>query len=64
MPKSLPTIWARMKIADLADQCLYAPTPQLPYEMKQVALDYNLVSPFTDFIAVDASRVTEGEAAP
>jgi Ca-activated chloride channel family protein len=60
--KGLPIIWARMKISDLADQSIYAPNPQLPYEIKQVALDYALVSPFTAFLAVDASDLTEGPA--
>src|SRR5262249_17471768 len=55
--KALPPIWARMKISDLADQSTYAPDPQLPYEIKQLALDYALISPFTAFIAVDSSRM-------
>jgi Ca-activated chloride channel family protein len=29
-------------------------------EIRQVALDYNLMSAFTAFVAVDASRRTEG----
>src|SRR5262249_18394602 len=58
--KALPTIWARMKIADLVDQSIYAPNPQLLHEIKQLALDYMLTSPFTAFIAVDSTRVTEG----
>jgi len=61
--KSLPNVWARMKIAELANQSLYEPDPQLPYEIKQVALDYSLLSPFTAFLAVDASDATQGAAA-
>jgi len=60
---SLPSVWARMKIAELANQSLYEPDPQLPYEIKQVALDYGLLSPFTAFLAVDATDVTQGAAA-
>jgi Ca-activated chloride channel family protein len=60
LDKALPSVWARMKIADLADRSIYEPDPQLPYEIKQVALDYGLTSPFTAFLAVDASEVTEG----
>jgi Ca-activated chloride channel family protein len=56
----LPSVWARMKIADLAEQSIYAPNTEWPVQIKQVALDYGLVSDFTAFIAVDASRVTEG----
>lgn len=60
--KGVASIWARMKIADLADQLTYAPNPQIPYEIRQVALDYGLVSPFTTFIAVDATGATDGAA--
>jgi Ca-activated chloride channel family protein len=58
--KGLPEVWARMKIADLADRLTYDSSPQLPYKIRQVALDYNLVSPFTAFLAVDASDVSTG----
>jgi Ca-activated chloride channel family protein len=58
--KGLPEVWARMKIADLADRLTYDSNPQFPYVIRQVALDYNLVSPFTAFLAVDASDVTTG----
>jgi Ca-activated chloride channel homolog len=58
--KGLPTIWARMKIASLADQSTYQPDPDLPGQIKQVALDYGLMSAFTAFVAVDSTRRTEG----
>jgi Ca-activated chloride channel homolog len=59
----LPSIWARMKIAALADQSTYQPHADLPAQIKQLALDYSLMSPFTAFIAVDSSRRTEGSEA-
>ena len=49
-----------MKIAELADQSSYRPDPELPDAIKQVALDYGLMCPFTAFIAVDSTRRTEG----
>jgi len=58
--QGLPGVWARMKIADLADQATYRPDPELPDQIRQVALDYSLMSAFTAFVAVDASRRTEG----
>jgi Ca-activated chloride channel family protein len=58
--QGLPSVWARMKIADLADQSTYQPDPGLPDQIKQVALDYGLMSPFTAFVAVDSTRRTEG----
>jgi Ca-activated chloride channel family protein len=49
-----------MKIAALADQSTYQPDPELPGAIKQVALDYGLMSAFTAFVAVDSIRRTEG----
>lgn len=56
----LSSIWARMKIADLSEQSIYRPDAELPEAIKRVALDYNLISAFTAFVAVDSSRRTEG----
>ena len=58
--KGLPSVWARMKIAALADQSTYQPDPDLPGQIKQLALDYSLMSAFTAFVAVDSTRRTEG----
>ena len=49
-----------MKIADLADQSIYEPSAEWAERIKQVALDYGLMSAFTAFVAVDSSRQTEG----
>ena len=48
------------QIADLSEQSTYAPDPEIPDAIKQVALDYGLMSPFTAFVAVDSTRKTEG----
>lgn len=56
----LPSVWARMKIADLADQSLLAPDARLHAQIKQVALDHNLMSAYTAFIAVDSTRQSGG----
>lgn len=58
--EALPSVWARMKIADLATQASYQPDPDLTWKIKGVALDYNLMSAFTAFIAVDSTSQTEG----
>jgi len=60
---ALPNIWARMKITELVEQATYAPTPTLPAQIKQIALDYGLMSSLTAFIAVDASGRTAGTEA-
>jgi Ca-activated chloride channel family protein len=61
--KGLPSVWARMKIAALADESTYAPSSEFPEQIKQVALDYGLMSAFTSFLAVDSTHATEGPAA-
>jgi Ca-activated chloride channel homolog len=58
--KGLASVWARLKIADLSDQALLQPHSELDQEIKQTALDYGLMSAYTAFVAVDASRRTEG----
>jgi len=58
--KALPSVWGRMKIADLSDESTYRPNAELPDQIKQVALDYGLMSAFTAFVAVDSSQQTAG----
>ena len=50
-----------MKIAELAKRSLYEPNQELPQQIKQVALDYGLMSAFTAFVAVDSTRKTSGD---
>jgi Ca-activated chloride channel homolog len=59
----LASIWARMKIAELAEQSVYEPNPNWAGQIKKVALDYSLMSSFTAFIAVDSTRRTAGNQA-
>ncbi len=54
-------VWARKRIEDLTNQSTYDTNPDLPGEIKQVALQYSLMSAYTAFIAVDSSRVTTGD---
>jgi len=54
-------VWARKKIEDLANQATYDSNTDLPGEIKQVALEYGLMSAYTAFVAVDSSRQTAGE---
>ena len=57
----LPSVWARMKIADLSDRALLERSGELAGEIRQTALDFGLMSEFTAFVAVDSSRVTAGK---
>ncbi len=50
-----------MKIADLSDRLLRDSSGEVAGEIKQVALNFGLMSAYTAFVAVDISRVTEGK---
>lgn len=56
--KALPAVWARMKIADLSDQAACNTTLDLAGQVRQLAMRYNLLSPYTAFIAVDSTTRT------
>ncbi|MBN2360120.1 MAG: VWA domain-containing protein [Deltaproteobacteria bacterium] len=59
---AIAQVWARMKIADLAERSLWEDSGgELSSQIKQVALDYGLLSQYTAFVAVDDSRVTAGD---
>jgi Ca-activated chloride channel family protein len=57
---ALPSVWARMKIADLAARSLTESPRELNGQIKQLALDFNLMSAFTAFVAVDSATRTAG----
>ena len=58
--RALPAVWARTKIADLADQATFDRNIEVDQEVKQVALEYGLMSSFTSFVAVDSLNRTAG----
>jgi len=57
---ALASIWARQQISDLEERTIRNDTPRLHTQIKQLALDYNLMSAYTSFIAVDSTRRTAG----
>jgi Ca-activated chloride channel family protein len=60
---AIAQIWARMKIADLANRATYEPSVSaLEAAIKDTALGYGLMSAYTAFVAVDSSRVTGGNS--
>ena len=59
--EGIPSVWARMKISDLADRSTYTPNMELPDQIKEIALNHNLMSAFTAFVAVDSSQRTKGK---
>ncbi|MEM9416445.1 MAG: VIT and VWA domain-containing protein [Planctomycetota bacterium] len=64
---ALAQVWARRKIADLMDRMAHAENRHageqdaLKQDVLDTALAYQLMSQYTAFIAVDASRVTAGD---
>jgi len=58
----LDKVWARMKIADLSNQALLRSGGSPEREIRKVALQHNLVSAFTAFVAVDALSRTAGDS--
>jgi len=60
---SISKIWARLRIADLTDRQAWEDDThgELANAIKNTALEYQLVSDYTSFVAVDASRRTDGE---
>ncbi|HCA39446.1 MAG TPA: trypsin [Phycisphaerales bacterium] len=58
---AIAQIWARTLIKDLSDRMIWSTEEGLQQKIQETALAYNLASAFTSFVAVDSSRVTEGE---
>lgn len=53
---ALETLWARGKIGYLADRMLRSPGTDLARRIRQVALEYGLMSSYTAFVAVDGAH--------
>ena len=60
---SLARVWARLRIADLANRQTWAGDPygELGDAIRNTALHYQLVSNYTSFVAVDSSMETSGD---
>lgn len=54
-------VWARKRIETLANRAVYDNNSDLSGQIKQVALEYGLMSAYTAFIAVDSSHQTDGD---
>ncbi len=59
--RALVPVWARAKITELSLRGLWQGDADAPAAIRQVALDYGLMSAHTAFVAVDSSRRTEGD---
>jgi len=60
--EGIAAVWARRKIADLADRALWdGGGESLPGRITRVALEHGLMSAYTAFVAVDSLTRTAGE---
>jgi len=60
LARAMRAVWARTQIADLLDEATREPIADLSHRVRDLALRHGLMSPFTGFIAVDATRRTDG----
>ena len=60
---SLAKVWARANITELTDRQATAGDPhgELRDAIRRIALQHQLASDYTSFVAVDSSEITEGE---
>lgn len=56
----LAAVWARTKISDLVDRATWDINRDITGEIRSLALNYNLMSQFTAFVAVDSLTRTAG----
>ena len=59
---ALETLWARTRIGELERDLWYGRDEQTEQAITDLGLDFRIVTAFTSFVAVDRSRVVEGEA--
>jgi len=62
---ALATLWARARVDDLMGQDwlglqLGRPRPELREQIERLGLDYRLMTPYTSFVAVEETVVTDG----
>lgn len=57
---ALPRIWARMKIADLSQRSVVESQSEYQQLVRSTALEYELMSAYTAFVAVDSATRTAG----
>jgi Ca-activated chloride channel family protein len=58
---AIRTLWARLRIEDLARRYTWSGSRDLAADIRSTALEYGLMSAYTSFVAVDASERTPGE---
>lgn len=62
---ALPTLWARETVRSLADYAQLTGRPEVIEEVTQIGLKYELLTPYTSFVAVDEKpRESDASATP
>lgn len=59
---SLPTLWARERVRSLADYAQLTGKPEVIEEVTEIGLRYELLTPYTSFVAVDELPRDSAEA--
>ncbi len=59
---AISTVWARAKIAELSRGLIRRPDAVAEKAIVALSLDYRILTQFTAFVAVDASKVTTGDS--
>ncbi len=57
---AVATVWARRRIVELSRRMIRDPDPKLEEEVVAIALEHQLMTRYTAFVAVDESRITAG----
>ncbi len=57
---ALATVWARQRITELSRALIRKRDPVVVKQITELALAQHLLTPYTAFVAVDATRVTNG----
>jgi hypothetical protein len=60
---AVATMWARARVTELSRRLLRGETPAGREQIEKLALAHGIVTRYTAFVAVDASRVTSGGVA-
>ncbi len=55
------SVWARWKLADLSNMETYAPGEKIRKEIIETSINFNLISRYTAFLAVDSLERTKGD---
>jgi Ca-activated chloride channel family protein len=58
---AITSVWARWKIKDLSYADISNPSGELKGEIVRTSIDYNLISRYTAFLAVDGAERTKGD---